>query len=287
MLKKIRAECAGKINLALNILGADGLHYIDSVMQSVSICDAVTVAERRDDKLNIRFIGTDAVGENNTVKKTAEYYRDKFGAFGADIVVEKNLPLGGGMGGSSADAAALIVALDEMYGFSARGADRFEVAAAIGSDVAFMLGGGCARVGGFGEKITPIENRAKMFMVAAYAGIPLDSGEVYAEFDRLNPDKRLIVSDVDKLRDSLERGEASGFGNALTAAAESLCGKISLTAEALRTAGAKTAVMTGSGSTVIGFFEDGEGARAAAYSLRIRGYYARFCVNLPCGVRLY
>lgn len=112
------------MNLSLNITGRDGYHRLDSVFVSVSAYDYVTVAERLDDTVRIDFPGIAIDPYASTVAKAVNALRAQFGGFGAEIVVEKKIPVGSGIGGSSADAAAVIRALDYLFGFTARGLDR-------------------------------------------------------------------------------------------------------------------------------------------------------------------
>ena len=102
-MEKVRVFCRGKINLSLNILGRnEKLHYIDSVMQAINLGDYVTAAPRLDNRLNITFAGaSEPIGENNSARRACDALRRRFGDFGADIIVEKNLPVGGGLGGGS------------------------------------------------------------------------------------------------------------------------------------------------------------------------------------------
>lgn len=290
-MKKIRALVMGKINLSLNILGKkDNLHLIDSVMQSVNIYDTITVMQRLDSKVNIDFIGSDLIDkENNTVKKTVDSLRKQFGNFGVDIVVEKNIPIAGGLGGSSADAAATLLAINSLFDFDKRGLDINKIAIKIGSDVPFMLEGGCARVTKTGEEITKIENYLDLIMVIANKGEGISSGKAYAKFDEIYNDFRLILCDNNKLIKMLSLGDKNAinlFSNALEPASSKLESNILSTKQGLLQQGAISAVMTGSGNNVVGFFESTALAIAAQDALINSGFWAKCCYSTKQGVVL-
>lgn len=290
-MKKIRVLVMGKINLSLNILGRhNNMHLIDSIMQSVSIFDAITVMQRLDNKVNIKFFGSEEIdNNNNTVKKTVDILRSLFGDFGVDIVVEKNLPIAGGLGGSSADAAATLIALNKLFDFEKRGLDILSTAAKIGSDVPFMLSGGCGRVTGKGESIKKLENNLDLIMIIASKGEGVSSGKAYAKFDEIYNTYRLEVCDNDKLQNMLKAGDKNAiklFSNALEGASTRLQKNILSTKQALLDAGAIAVVMTGSGNSVVGYFDSDSIAKAAEKALADKDYYVKCCYSTKQGVVL-
>ncbi|MCL2675439.1 MAG: hypothetical protein FWE84_02455 [Firmicutes bacterium] len=349
-MQTVKLQIRGKINLSLNILDRkDGMHLIDSVMQSVSFGDVLTVCRRSVDHVNITFrgrgsgvrgqeksdINTNSDNENsplewfptktpcsgaewlnlgdknsppsegcptkaflirggvvidkhnNTVQKTVDYLKTIFPDFGADITIQKQIPIAGGLGGSSADAAGTLIALDRLFNLEKRGLDLNKAAAAIGSDVSFMMRGGCARVGGIGEKITPIANNLPLFMVVAHANAQVSSRDAYARFDTLYPTLSRSPVDNDELVNLLNKGDINAlkhFANALEPASEALCGGILNVKAALLNAGALTATMTGSGGCVVGFFENQAKADVAAEKLKQQNLWAISCYSTNSGV---
>ncbi len=287
--RKIKLKVYSKINLSLNIVGARGnLHALDTVMTSVNVADVITVCERFDDKLGVEFSCGNAFGENNTAMRAAKALADRFGDFGADIFIEKNIPVGAGMGGSSADAAGVILALDILFDFTMRGLNKSAVAAEIGSDVPYMLQGGFCRVGGAGETLQNINSDAKLYFVVAKGERGVSTAAAYAEFDKLHTDKKLIVSDNDKLVSALAAGNADAAiretGNALTEPSCVLVPEISRTLGALDSVGAIKSIMTGSGSGCVGFFGDFDSAVRAAEKLREKGLYAAASASVRNGI---
>lgn len=259
MGKSVRLRAFAKVNLSLNIVGKNverGMHELDSVMMSVDVFDTVTVTERADENITVRFIGAD-IGADNTAYKAANAVYDIIGGCGWDIVVEKGIPVGAGLGGSSADGAAVLRGLDVMYRLPACGVDMRKVALSVGSDVPFMLTGGLARVRGVGEDLFFIENKLRLFMVGLMAG-EVSTAAAYKKFDELYSDCKFCPTDTAALCDMLLAGDARAtehFGNALYAPAVDLLPEIENNARLLNGCGA-TVNLTGSGGMVIGVFTD-------------------------------
>lgn len=277
MGKALRLRAFAKANLSLNITGVDnksGLHTLDSVMMSVDKFDTVTVAERNDNKISVRFINA-AIGENNTAAKAARAVQEAIGFGGWDIEIEKGIPIGAGLGGSSADGAAVLRALDVLYRLPERGADMRKIALGVGSDVPFMLTGGLARVRGTGEDLFFIENKLTMFIVGLMSG-SVSTAETYAEFDNIYKNRKHCSTDNEKLCKRLLEAENTSlelFDNALYSPAAKLSPEIAKNAELLNSYGAKVN-LTGSGGMVLGYFTDIEKFAACAHALKGReGFY--------------
>lgn len=256
MGKSVELKAFAKVNLSLNITGKreDGMHLLDSVMMSVDKFDTVTVSERADSRINVKFIGCD-VGEDNTAYKAAKSVLDVIGG-GVDITVEKGIPMGAGLGGSSADGAAVLRALDLFYKLPERGVDMRKAALSVGSDVPFMLTGGLARVTGVGEELFFIENKIKAFMVGLMPGF-VSTAAAYRAFDEIHGEKYLPVNN-DAFCEKLLGGEQIDrefLGNALFEPAVKLLPEIERARNLLLSCGAATC-MTGSGGMVVGYFTD-------------------------------
>lgn len=269
MLSKVRVKVGGKINLSLNITGKRSeLHTLDSIVASVDLCDTVTVRDRLDDKINLIFNGQ-AV-KNNTVLKAVNVMRKSFGPFGADIVVEKRLPIGGGMGGSSADAAGTIVALDRLFDFGMRGLNIRKTCVEVGSDVYYMTKGGYARLFGIGDDVAFYDIKKEYGIICIYGGESL-TAKVYSTFDKVGGE---IPIDNDRLIRSLYSGERPLLGNMLTRAAVSLNDEIKTNMDALSSVGLEPN-MTGSGSTVYAFSDDPSGDVARLNEKGIKAFSAQ------------
>ncbi len=237
----MKVKAYGKLNLSLYINGKrSGYHLIDSIMHTVDIGDILDV--RESEEINVRINGAFIPQENETTKKAAlAVYRQTGVKFSA--TVEKHIPIGGGMGGSSADGAGLIFAAQKLL--SERGIvfDVNKAAAETGSDVAFMLKGGAARVRGTGDTVTPLPSAVFDALVIDCGKV--DTAECYAAFDRMGLP---CGGDCESAVSLFERGEIkeTEWANDLFLPACSLNDKVREAYESLAVHGIK-AYMTGSG----------------------------------------
>lgn len=149
-----------KINLSLDVLGKrpDGYHDLESVMQTVSLFDEITLDTRDGGEINLSvnwpFLVSD---ERNLAHKAARLFFEKTGIFcGLDINIQKNIPIGAGLGGGSSNAAAVLSGLNKMFGFPKTDDELSEIAFLCGADVPFCLKKGTCLAAGLGEKLTPL-----------------------------------------------------------------------------------------------------------------------------------
>jgi 4-diphosphocytidyl-2-C-methyl-D-erythritol kinase len=286
-MQNIRLFAPAKVNLSLNILGKSrGYHLLDSIMLTVSCGDTVSISKRTDNKISVHFASSYPLPDNNSASKAAKIMQDTFGMFGCDIKIEKNIPLAGGMGGSSADAAAVIVGINKLFGFSNDTAVLQKVAMQVGSDVPFLLCGGSVRVGETGEKLIPFSCGTTLHMLILHTA-QCETKAVYDEFDRQGEEKK-VLSDNDKIVSALQSGTLPFplFSNALTASADFLCGgKTKKAIAAFQEAAAKAAVMTGSGGCTVGYFDSENAAKQGAEILKSKGYNPFYVHSSPLGVR--
>lgn len=260
MKKKVQVEVAGKLNLSLNVTGRDSYHSLDSVFSSVSQFDTVTVTARADDKVRIDFVDCAIDPYRSTAAKAVEAVRRRFGDFGVDVVVRKGIPAGSGLGGSSADAAGVLVALDCLFDLSARGFHLHSAACETGSDTAFMLRGGMARARGRGERLEYFDGSVPYRLLLAYPTGGVETAVCFRRFDELYPDFIYAPADVDRLVESLKKGDRDcvrQFQNALTKPAVSINPAVGTTLDAMQQAGALASFMSGSGCACVGVFEPG------------------------------
>lgn len=252
MLNKVRVKVNGKINLSLNITGKIGaLHTLDSILTSVSVYDTITVRDRLDDKVNLIF-NADFAPKDNSVLRAVEALRKSFGTFGVDIVVDKRIPFAGGMGGSSADGAGVIAALDALFDFHKRGLDLDKVCSLVGSDVKYMLVGGFARMTGTGDVVNPFACDRTLGVVYTECG-GVETADVYRKFDEVGGDAPV---DNDLLVELLRSGgDIKNLGNMLFRAAAKLCPRIAEVAHGYEKLGLNPN-LTGSGSTVYALCAD-------------------------------
>lgn len=274
-MNSITLRAYGKINLSLNITGQRGkFHTLDSVVASVSVCDTITVTKRNDNKVNLTF-NAPFTPQNNTVNLAVNELTRRFGHFGADITVDKRLPLAGGMGGSSADAAGVIVALCQLYGF---GSDGLAASAAVGSDVLYMTRGGYARLMGIGDEVQFFDCKARHSLVYVCSDGVL-TPKVYSQYDSIGGDGYV---DNDSLICALKEGKKPNLGNMLTRSACSLSNQIQKNLVALEKINLRPN-MTGSGSTVYALSDSPDDDVAKLNELGIKAHTA---FTLPYGIEI-
>ena len=256
----MRLLANAKVNWALSVLGRreDGYHELDMIMQSVSLCDTLTI--RPADSLFLRARGALVPGDdNNLVLKAARVLRGLTGtARGAEFELRKRIPVGGGLGGGSADAAAALLGLNLMWELGLTEAELMQAAQTCGADVPFLLRGGLARVRGIGERLETLPCGRSFPVVIVQPCRGLSTPQVFSAFDALpeaprNPDPAAVAA---ALRGGDAHALAASMGNALEAAAVPRRPEIAVCAQALEHYGALRAQMTGSGSAVVALFTD-------------------------------
>ena len=257
-MERVEEKAYAKLNLALGVLykRMDGYHALDTLMQTVSLFDRVTVAPAK--TVEVHVTGATLPVEN-TMYKAAKLYQSRSGK-GALITCEKRLPSEAGMGGGSADAAAVLRGLQRLHRMLTDKEIR-EIALQVGADVPFCLQGGLCRCEGVGEILTPVVGPKLHFAVAK----PPKGVSAKALFQSLAlPRKRVeTVRCLAKLGQNDLPGAAAYMENALEAPAVELVPEIGEIKAALLQRGALAASMTGSGSAVFGLFESEEAANAA------------------------
>ena len=250
----------GKINLSLNVLTKeiDGYHQLDMVNQSVSVFDEIELAPRVDKLCRVRC--DKDIGVINTALTSASAFVKRFGTNGYDIFIKKGIPMKGGLGGSSADAAGILAALSKIHGVDAVSAG--EIADAVGSDVKYMMEGGLARVRGTGGDVEKIDSGAVNYFVLIVPPFGMSTQRVFAAFDE-KPD--FGWADNDRLIDAVINEDVAAMKmnmrNGLQSTAFRLDKRLGDLYDAVR--GRCFVQMTGSGSCL---FAVADGAADAAYT---------------------
>jgi len=249
----------GKVNLFLGVgdRREDGYHELATVFHAVSLCDQISV--RHADLLTLRVLGEGAdevpVDERNLAWRAAELMAGHVGrAPDVEITIDKSIPVAGGMAGGSADAAAVLVGINELWETGVPRRDLHAMAATLGSDVPFALHGGTALGTGRGEELTTVLARSTFHWVLAFGAGGLSAAAVYAEIDRLreagDPPR---LADPEPLLTALSGGDpaelAALLGNDLQPAALSLQPELRRTLRAGTEAGALAGIVSGSGPT--------------------------------------
>ena len=268
------ARVPAKINLSLGVgpVREDGFHSLATVYQALDVHDevrAVALDDTDDISVSVHIEADRLVesidvptDDDNLAAKAAKLLRDSTGVEGGvRLAIRKVIPVAGGMAGGSADAAAALVACNEIWGTGLARHDLEELAAELGSDVPFLLHGGNAIGSGRGETISPVLARGSYFWVVAVASQGLATKDVYAEFDRLTEGADVPQPEPpEDLLAALRAGDAAELGatlsNDLTDAALSLRPELRGTLDMGLQAEALGAVVSGSGPTCLFLAED-------------------------------
>jgi 4-diphosphocytidyl-2-C-methyl-D-erythritol kinase len=256
----VRVPSKVNLHLAVGAVRKDGFHELATVFQSLSLTDEVTVAIADEPGVEVRGEGASTVptdGANLAWRAVEELARHA--GKGAEepkvrVLIRKSIPVSGGMAGGSADAAATLVGLANLWKLDIGRDELAHVAATLGSDVPFMLHGGTALGTGRGEQIVPVLTRHTFHWVLAFARGGLATPKVYAELDRLRATgEPPRVGDVEPVLEALAAGDprqlALLLGNDLQAAAVSLRPGLRRTLRAGVDAGALAGTISGSGPT--------------------------------------
>ena len=283
-----------KINLGLKILGrrSDGYHEIRTIMQTVDLADTLYFSRQTgaESKAQVLLSCTEpglSTGPDNLVFRAAMLFRERMKGTlpgGIRIHLEKRIPLGAGLGGGSADAAAALRGLNRLCGGPFDGSELRGMAACLGSDVPFMVEGGTARVGGRGEVVEPLMFHGTFFYVLVYPGVEVSTAWAYRQVSHRLTDTssyfRFISSlksggcvDHDTLVEVLE--------NDFQYVVERAYPIVATVRAHLDRAGARISTLSGSGSTVYGIFDDRNAAYQAHQELQGQGFRSFFCRPSP------
>ena len=286
----IRVSAYAKINLFLAVgeLRPDGFHDVLTVMRRTSLCDEVEVETVADGRGEITLTATGdekiPTDSDNIAYRAAEKYLSFAGITDSvSISIEKNIPVGAGLGGGSADAAATLRALERIYGALSK-EKILEIALSLGSDVPFCIFGWTAICEGRGEVITPITDKQTMHLVIAMKGGKVLASEAYRLLDKTRGE---ASCDTDKGSEYLpallkylsNEGEMpitlyNSFEFALGEAEDDVL----YLKQRMKDLGATRALMSGSGPSVFGIFPDKDSAERCTKALRdegIRAYYSK------------
>lgn len=255
---RVVVRVPAKINLHLSVgpRRSDGFHDLMTVFLAVSLYDHVTATPAPGLSLSVRGEGADVLplDDGNLVWRAAAALAEYAGVpAGASLEVAKDIPVAAGLAGGSADAAAALVACDELWGTGLSRAELVELAAGLGSDVAFLLGGGMALGTGRGQLLTPVLAAGEWHWVLALSPAQLSATEVYAELDRLRGGEPSPLRAPDRLINGLRvrdsRVVASALSNDLQPAALFLRPALRATLREGEQLGAQAGIVSGSGPT--------------------------------------
>jgi 4-diphosphocytidyl-2-C-methyl-D-erythritol kinase len=269
----MRLRALAKINLGLDILGKreDGYHEVRMIMQTIQMYDTLDIRKKDTPGIslvtNLPYVPCD---ERNLVYRAAKLLMDEFKVSeGISIRLDKSIPVAAGMAGGSSDAAAAFIGVNRLFRLGLSKWQLMQRAVAIGADVPYCIMRGTALAEGIGEKLTPCEPMPHCYVLIGKPGISVSTKQAYESLDLASitehPDIDGMLSDI---RSGDLYGLVSKMGNVFEPGlikANPVIGKIR---DQMEASGALKAMMSGSGPTVFGIFDDKEKMNAAAAILR-------------------
>ena len=266
-MREVRLRAFAKVNYALDVLGlrADGYHEVSTVMQSISLADEVGLRRATggfDLSLEPEEVETGPQERNTTYLAWKALQRLTGKELPVEVTLRKEIPAGAGLGGGSADAAAVLVGLNELFGLGLR-VDELRVIG-VGADVPFCVTGGTALGEGIGEILTPLPAPSDHLLVIAKPLRSADTGKIYRAYDDAETESMSSVEPVvSALRSGRLSALAASIGNDLAPVTKALVPEVAALEHTLLASGALGTSMSGSGTAVYGIFDHERAAGTA------------------------
>lgn len=272
-MEKIVCKAMAKVNLGLDVLRRrqDGYHEVRMIMQSVDLYDVLTFEKTEAAGIVIRTnkknIPTD---QRNLIYKAADLLMRKYSITdGLCVTLEKRIPMAAGMAGGSTDAAAVFVAMNELFSLHMTQESMCELAVTIGADVPYCIVGGTVLAEGIGEKLTKLADAPACTLLIAKPSVGVSTKYVY---ENLHADKLRQHPDIDGMLTAICEDDLDGVAKRLGNVLETVTVKAYPVIEKLKSwmmeHGAVNALMSGSGPTVFGIYKEAQEAQRACEQLR-------------------
>ena len=269
-MKQLTKKAYAKLNLVLDVCRKrdDGYHELRTVMQTVSLYDELTFRKREDREIRLEVHAAEQdvpCDQNNLVYRAVSAVMERCEACGGmEIVLKKQIPSAAGMAGGSADAAAAILACNELYDLQMDSRMMCELAVGIGADVPYCMTGGTVLCEGIGEIMTPLTTLPKLYFILIKPDVSVSTAAVYHALDSA---KDTWHPDVDGMIRAVKKQDAAAVVNCLGNVLESVTipqhPVIDESKQLLSDCGAQGVLMSGSGPTVFGIFFDRDLQRRA------------------------
>ena len=273
----ISLRAYAKINLGLDVLGrrADGYHEVRMIMQTVRIFDRLMLTKRHEEGISVRTnLSYLPAGADNLAAKAAALLFDEFSLEGGlDIGLEKHIPVAAGMAGGSADAAAVLFGVNRMYGLGISREGLMERGVRLGADVPYCVMRGTALAEGIGEKLTTLPPLPECSIIVVKPGVSVSTKYVYENLhvDQIPEGRHPDIDGIARALKDKDLKAAAGLMvdanilESVTVQSHPVIGEIK---EVMNTAGALVSLMSGSGPSVFGIFEDKGKASKAVSEIR-------------------
>ena len=289
-LPSIRLPSFAKINLSLRVLGKrpDCYHEISTTLQTISLHDDLLFESNVSGEISLSCDDPEIpLGAENLVIRAARSLKDRYSAdVGADIRLHKRIPVKAGLGGGSSNAAVTLLALNELWRINANTAVLAAMAAELGADVPFFLHGGTAKATGTGTTLTPLPDNEVMHLIVLHPRASVSTSEAYKA---LNSPVLTSNNPIPILAGSAHGGQFSEsyprtlpeLENDFESVIFDMEPEIERAMSALMTAGASSALLAGSGSSVFGIFADRETQQHAVNEIQLEPGWRIFdCVTV-------
>jgi 4-diphosphocytidyl-2-C-methyl-D-erythritol kinase len=272
-MDKIKLKALGKINLGLDVLGRrpNGYHDVRMVMQTVYLYDQILLEKTDKEGIsletNLFYL---PVNENNLAYRAAKMLIDEFAIKeGVHISLEKHIPVAAGMAGGSSNAAAVLYGMNRLFQLGLTDQELMDRSVQLGADVPYCIMRGTVLAEGIGEKLTPLPAMPKCHVLLAKPPISVSTQKVYEKLDAQEVTKH---PDIDGILLGLQTGDlekiTSSMGNVLENVTITEYPQIESIKDVMKEEGALNAMMSGSGPTVFGIYDDKMLARRAAARIR-------------------
>lgn len=273
MQDTITLKALAKINLGLDVLGKreNGYHDVRMVMQTIYLYDNVTLEKTQEEGIsvttNLFYLPTD---NNNIAYKAAKLLMDEFRIEGGvHITLDKHIPVAAGMAGGSSNAAAVLVGMNKLFGLGLTQEELMERGVTLGADVPYCVMRGTVLAEGIGEILTPLSPLPKCYVLIAKPGISVSTKMVYEKLDAKTIEEHPDINGIlEGLNEQDLKKVAFSMGNVLEKVTIEEYPVIEEIKNVMKEAGALNAMMSGSGPTVFGIFDDRYTAKQAQTKLR-------------------
>lgn len=272
-MNSIGLKSRAKINLSIDVLGKrqDGYHIVEMIMQTIDLYDNLKITQIEEDSIKIKSNSQDIpLNQDNIVYKAANILKEKFNIKkGIEISIQKKIPVAAGMAGGSSNAAAVLVGLNRIWDLGLNQLELKDIALQLGADVPFCITGGSALAQGIGEELTDIKGlNENIHILICKPNIFVSTKEVYQSLDMNEIKKR---PDNQKLIDALQVNDvkyvSENMVNVLEEVTSSKYNEINQIERIIMDNKALGSMMSGSGPTVFGLFDNKEYAIRAKEEL--------------------
>ncbi len=287
-MKQAAVKAHAKINLTLDVTGKrpNGYHDVCMVMQSIGLHDVVSVAVGTGTgEISMRTIGSDLPSDDrNLAYRAAQLFLRETGVAcdGIAITVEKKIPVAAGLAGGSTDAAAVLVLLDQLYDTRLSVEKRMEMGLKLGADVPFCIAGGTMLAEGIGEKLTRLPDAPQMQVVLCKPPFAVSTPAIYRAIDAM---EITVRPDTAAMLRAIEAGSAAEVSrclcNVMQPVTAEMHPEVTEICGMLRENGARGSIMSGSGPSVFGLFDDRQKA-GRAYAVLSGQYRETFLTDFSC-----